>query len=194
MSILTDWQIRERTMLPEGDPRRLALSPWVDYGDCPPGRISYGLTCAGYDLHVGLTFLLFNNTAGCIVDPKDFRRSAFTEIHTEIGETVLIPPNSFALAETVEYIEMPRDVMGDIKGRSTLARCGYCLPTTPVEPGWRGILTLEIGNLSPLPMAVYAGEGIAQIVFHRLDAMPERDYGMKASRYQDQQGLTTPRV
>lgn len=188
MTVLADWQIRKRVLS-----KNLIIDPFVDYGQCPEEVISYGLTSGGYDLRVGTHFLLFSNTSACVVDPKNFQKENFTEVNTEIGKKVVIPPNCFALAETVEYISMPKDLIAEIKGKSRLARAGYVMPTTPIEPGWRGVITLEIGNLSPLPMAIYAGEGIGQLIFYRLDALPERDYDNKPNRrFQDQKGLTGP--
>lgn len=195
MSVLPDWMIRARRELPRGDPRRLVIEPFVDYGECPAGVISYGLSSGGYDLRVANCFLMFMNTAGIVVDPKKFRREAFAEVERAAGDQVIIPPNCFCLAETVEYLEIPRDCIVQVVGKSTPARAGYVLPLTPFEPGWRGTPTLEIGNLSPLPMAIYAGEGIGQMLYHALAAEPERDYGQKPRpAYQDQQGLTPPRV
>ncbi len=193
MSILVDWQIRKRTQLPEGDAQRLIITPFSDYGVCPLEAISYGLSSSGYDLRVGTFFLMFTNISACAVDPKNFKKTNFTSVTAEIGQCVSIPPNCFALADTLEYVSMPWDLVGEIRGKSRLARCGYVLPSTPIEASWRGRITLEIGNLTPLPMVVYAGEGIGQLVFYRLDAKPEKDYDQKPNKlFQNQQGLTGP--
>lgn len=193
MSVLVDWQIRSRLKLLSGDPQKLTLTPFSDYGQCPKEAISYGLTTSGYDLRVGNLFLIFTNTSACVVDPKDFKKSNFQELRAETGQAILIPPNCFALADTLEYIQMPRDVVGEVKGKSRLARGGYIMASTPIEASWRGFITLEIGNLSPLPMKVYAGEGIGQLVFYKLDAEPEKDYDQKPhKRFQNQLGLTGP--
>lgn len=192
MGILVDWQIRQRVLEGKGD-KRLVIQPFSDYGQCPPGVISYGLSTAGYDIRVGTRFLLFANISACVVDPKDFKKENFAEVNAEPGQPVLIPPNCFALADTLEWIEMPRDVLGQVQGKSRLARGGYVMATTPIEPKWRGKITLEIGNLSPLPMRVYAAEGIGQLVFFTLDAMPEKDYDQKPNkRFQNQGGITGP--
>lgn len=194
--VLCDASIRRRLALPEGDPRRLVIRPFVDYDDFQPeGSISYGLSSGGYDLRAGNNFLLFTNTSGCIVSPKKFRPENFVRQYAIDHTAVVIPPNSFALAETVEYLEIPHDVITLTTGKSTCARAGYVVPLTPFEPGWRGRVTVEIGNLSPLPMEVYAGEGLFQVLFLQLDRAPERTYDMKPRKhYQDQKGLTPPTV
>jgi dCTP deaminase len=162
---------------------------------CLPNRqlgvISFGESSAGYDLRLGRKFLIFTNTAGCVVDPKRFDPTAFVK---HDGDTCIIPPNSFALGESVEFIDVPRDVVVLVLGKSTYARCGVVTNFTPLEPGWRGKVTVEISNTTPLPARVYAGEGIAQALFLRLEAPCERDYGEKGGRYQDQKGLTMPTV
>ncbi len=194
--ILCDRDLKARMALPEGDPRRLVVRPFVDYDDPrPPRSVSYGITSAGYDLRAGSAFLLFTNTSGCVVDPKDFRPENFVLVTREPGQAVVIPPNCFALAETVEYLEIPGDCVAHCVGKSTLARGGYVVPTTPFEPGFKGVVTLEVGNLSPLPMKVYAGEGLCQMMLFQLSGTPERDYANKpGAKYQGQTGLTPPRV
>jgi dCTP deaminase len=199
--LLPDWMIRDRTKIPADHPdpdirrMRLVINPWVDYGDCPDGVISYGLSSAGYDIRVAGKFALFSNTSGCVIDPKKFSRDSFVMVEKGAGDPIVIPPNSFALAETVEYMEVPDDVLIVIMGKSTLARCATVTPMTPFEPGWNGKATLEIANDSPLPLRVYPFEGIAQMLFLRTCAFPERTYGDKPRHaYQDQKGLTFPSV
>ena len=163
------------------------------------GIVSFGVSSYGYDVRVGTRFKIFTNaTSGgvSIVDPKRFTDDLFVTVDT--GETgldhVIIPPNSFALAETVEWIEIPRDVLAICVGKSTYARCGLVVNVTPLEPEWRGKVTLEISNTTPLPAKVYANEGIAQMVFLKADRVCETSYADRNGKYQDQTGLTLPRM
>jgi dCTP deaminase len=156
-----------------------------------PGVISYGVTSYGYDVRVGRKFKVFTNARCAVVDPKSFDPNSFVDIE---GDHCLIPPNSFALAETVEHIEVPRDVLCICLGKSTYARCGIIVNVTPLEPEWRGKVTIEISNTTPLPAKIYAGEGIAQILFLRADAVCRTSYADKKGKYQDQKGLTLPFV
>ena len=166
------------------------------------GQISFGLSSYGYDVRVGSIFKVFTNVdpAGsgdqAIVDPKHFGDDMFVTIDTSVTgrDSVIIPPNSFALAETVETIEVPRDVLGICMGKSTYARCGIIVNVTPLEPEWRGKVTMEISNTAPLPAKIYANEGIAQIVFLKCDRVCEVSYADKDGKYQDQAGLTLPKV
>lgn len=197
MGVLVDWQIRERVRGLGPAHQRLVIRPFSDYGECPPDVISYGLSSAGYDLRVGTKFLIFSygymTGDNYVVDPKNFNKELFLEKNVQEHETIIIPPNCFALADTLEYIEMPRDLLAEVRGKSRLARTGYVMASTPIEPSWRGYITLEIGNLSSLPMKVYAGEGIGQLVFSTLDAKPEKDYDQKPNRrFQQQLGITGP--
>jgi dCTP deaminase len=180
MGVLSDWLIE----------RDIKIEPFVREA-LRPGVISYGVSSYGYDVRVGRKFKLFTNVYGAVVDPKNFSASAFVDIE---GDHCLIPPNSFALAETVEYIEVPRDILCICIGKSTYARCGIIVNITPLEPEWRGKITIEISNTTPLPAKVYAGEGIAQIVFLRAEAVCRTSYGDKKGKYQDQKGLTLPFV
>jgi dCTP deaminase len=165
-----------------------------------PGRISYGVSSYGYDIRVGTKFKIFTPTPRSggitIVDPKNFHDDLFVEIDTAVTGTdhVIIPPNSFALCETVEYIAVPRDVLVVCVGKSTYARCGLVLNVTPLEPEWKGKVTLEISNTTPLPAKVYANEGIGQLLFFRADMVCGVSYADKAGKYQDQAGLTLPKV
>jgi dCTP deaminase len=180
MGILPDWQIE----------RDIKIEPFAE-GLSRPGVISYGVSSYGYDVRVGRKFKVFTNINTTVVDPKAFDPRSFVDVE---GDYCIIPPNSFALAETVEYIEVPRDILCLCIGKSTYARCGIIVNITPLEPEWRGKITIEISNTTPLPAKIYAGEGIAQIVFLRADAMCKVSYGDKRGKYQDQPGLTLPFV
>lgn len=167
-------------------------------GDCPPGKISYGLQSYGYDLRLGYNFRIFTDTYSEVVDPKKMSGKCFTGpfINPENydGNGVVLPANSFTLAESIEEMEIPRSVLAIGIGKSTYARCGIIVNVTPIEPEWRGKLTLEITNSSPLPVRVYPDEGICQLVFFRANVECLRSYNDKKGRYQDQRGLTLPSV
>ena len=155
------------------------------------GVISYGVSSYGYDMRVGRDFRIFTNVLSSIVDPKQFDPKSFVDVEADF---ILIPPNSFALAETVEYIEVPRDILCVCLGKSTYARCGIIVNVTPLEPEWRGRVTIEISNTTPLPAKIYAGEGIAQILFLKGEDVCRTSYADKKGKYQDQPGLTLPKV
>jgi dCTP deaminase len=180
MGVLPDWQIR----------RDIKIEPFAE-GCSRPGIISFGTTSYGYDVRVGRNFKVFTNARCAVVDPKHFDPASFVDIE---GDYCLIPPNSFALAETVEFFEIPRNILAICVGKSTYARCGIIVNVTPLEPEWRGRVTIEISNTTPLPAKIYAGEGIAQILFIRTEAACETSYADKKGKYQDQQGLTLPFV
>jgi dCTP deaminase len=154
------------------------------------GVISYGLSSFGYDLRAAPEWKVFTDVYGAVVDPKAFDERAFVTIE---ADEVLIPPNSFALTRSIEYIRMPENVLGIALGKSTYARCGIVVNVTPLEPGWEGHVTLEISNTTPLPAKVYAGEGIVQIVFFEGER-PEITYADRKGKYQGQRGVTLPRV
>ena len=156
-----------------------------------PGHVSYGVSSYGYDVRVGRHFKVFTNARCVVVDPKNFDPASFVDVE---GDYCLIPPNSFALAETVEYLEIPRDIVAVCVGKSTYARIGIIVNVTPLEPEWRGKVTIEISNTTPLPAKVYANEGIAQLVFLKADRVCAVSYADKAGKYQDQAGLTLPKV
>lgn len=156
-----------------------------------PGVISYGLTSYGYDVRVDRRFKVFTNVWNQIVDPKNFDPKSFVDIE---ADECIIPPNSFALAETVEYFEIPRGTIAICLGKSTYARCGIIINVTPLEPSWRGRVTIEISNTTPSPAKIYAGEGIAQILFLRGSQECRTSYADKCGKYQDQEGLTLPQV
>jgi dCTP deaminase len=155
------------------------------------GVISYGLSSYGYDARIADEFKIFTNINHTIVDPKDFDPRSFVDFR---GEQCIIPPNSFALARTVERFRIPRDVIVVCVGKSTYARCGIIVNVTPLEPEWEGIVTLEVSNTTPLPARIYANEGIAQFLFFRGDQACETSYADKKGKYQAQQGLTLPRL
>jgi len=154
------------------------------------GVISYGLSSFGYDLRAAPEWKVFTNAYGAVVDPKAFDPQSFVEIE---GDAVLIPPNSFALTRSVEYLRMPENVIAIALGKSTYARCGIVANVTPLEPGWEGHVTLEISNTTPLPARVYAGEGIVQILFFEGEK-PETTYKSRQGKYQGQRGITLPKI
>lgn len=156
--------------------------------------ISCGLSSYGYDIRVGNVFKVFTNVYGSIVDPKNFDSRSFVEMFVHDGGKCVIPPNSFALAQSIERFKIPRNVLTLCIGKSTYARCGILLNTTPFEPEWQGIVTLEISNTTSLPAVIYAGEGIAQVLFFESDEECETSYADRKGRYQNQTELTLPRV
>ena len=189
MTVLCDTQIREL----------VAIEPFEDSGK-REGKISYGVSSYGYDVRVGTLFKIFTNvskTGGqAVVDPKHFDDDSFITVDTsDTGrDHVVIPPNSFALCETVETFEIPRDVLAICLGKSTYARCGIIVNVTPLEPEWRGKVTIEISNTTPLPAKIYANEGIAQMIFLKAERVCALSYADKKGKYQDQTGLVLPIV
>jgi dCTP deaminase len=155
------------------------------------GVISYGVSSYGYDMRVADEFKVFTNVRTTIVDPKNFDSNAFVEIQADV---CTIPPNSFALARSVEYFRIPRRILTICVGKSTYARCGIITNVTPFEPEWEGFVTLEISNTTPLPARIYANEGIAQVLFFESDEDCEVSYADKKGKYQGQQGITAPRM
>jgi len=155
------------------------------------GVISYGLSSYGYDLRVADEFKIFTNVNSTIVDPKNFDARSFVECR---GPICIVPPNSFALARSVEYFKIPRDVLTICVGKSTYARCGIIVNVTPLEPEWEGFVTLEISNTTPLPARVYSNEGLCQIIFLGSDEVCETSYKDKKRKYQSQQGIVLPKV
>jgi dCTP deaminase len=155
------------------------------------GVVSYGLSSYGYDIRVADEFKVFTNINSTVVDPKSFDARSFVDVKADV---CIIPPNSFALAKTVEYFRIPRDVLTVCVGKSTYARCGLIVNVTPFEPEWEGFVTLEISNTTPLPAKVYANEGISQVLFFQGDEPCEVSYADKQGKYQKQQGLTLPRM
>ncbi len=153
--------------------------------------VSYGLSSYGYDIRVSEEFKVFTNVYNSIVDPKEFTEDAFVDIS---GKTCLIPPNSFALARSVEYFRIPRSVLTLCLGKSTYARCGIIVNVTPFEPEWEGHVTLEISNTTPLPAKIYANEGIAQVIFFEAAHECLISYAERRGKYQKQRGITIPVV
>jgi len=152
--------------------------------------VSYGLSSYGYDLRVADEFKVFTNVFNTVVDPKDFDSKSFVDVQ---GEVCIVPPNSFALARSVEYFRIPRDVLTICLGKSTYARCGIIVNVTPFEPEWEGHVTLEISNTTPLPAKIYANEGLAQVVFLRTSTPCDVSYADRKGRYQAQTGITLPK-
>lgn len=157
------------------------------------GVISYGVSSYGYDIRVADEFKIFTSATGelTVVDPKNFDSKSFKDFR---GDVCIIPPNSFALAKTIEYFRIPRDVLTICVGKSTYARCGIIVNVTPFEPEWEGYVTLEISNTTPLPAKIYANEGIAQVLFFQSDEPCQTSYRDKAGKYQNQQGLVLPKL
>jgi len=155
------------------------------------GVISYGVSSYGYDLRVADEFKIFTNVNSTIVDPKHFDERSFVTVNADVA---IVPPNSFALARSVEYFKIPRDVLTICVGKSTYARCGIIVNVTPFEPEWEGFVTLEISNTTPLPAKIYANEGAAQFLFLQGNEPCETSYLDKAGKYQGQRGVTLPKI
>ncbi len=155
------------------------------------GAISYGVSSYGYDIRVADEFKIFTNVHSAIVDPKDFNPASMVDFK---GEVCVIPPNSFALARTIEYFRIPRSVLTICLGKSTYARCGIIVNVTPFEPEWEGYVTLEISNTTPLPAKIYANEGIAQVLFFEADEECDISYEDKKGKYQKQQRIELPKM
>jgi dCTP deaminase len=153
--------------------------------------VSFGTSSYGYDIRCSNEFKLFTNLNSTIVDPKHFDEKSFVDVK---GDSCIIPPNSFALARTVEYFRIPRNVLTICLGKSTYARCGIIVNVTPLEPEWEGHVTLEFSNTTPLPARIYANEGVAQVIFIESDEVCETSYRDRGGKYQGQQGVTLPRI
>lgn len=166
------------------------INPFED-GQKRNGVISYGVSSYGYDIRVADEYKIFTNVFSAIVDPKDFNPKSMIDFK---GDVCVIPPNSFALARTVEYFHIPRGVLTICVGKSTYARCGIIVNVTPFEPEWEGYVTLEISNTTPLPAKIYSNEGIAQVLFFEGDEPCEVSYADKKGKYQNQQGILLPRL
>jgi dCTP deaminase len=168
------------------------IEPFAD-DQIRDGVISYGVSSYGYDMRVAPEFKIFTNALSAIVDPKAFDPKSFVEF---TGPTCVVPPNSFALARSVEYFRIPRNVLTICVGKSTYARCGIITNVTPFEPEWEGFVTLEISNTTPLPARIYANEGIAQVLFFTADEGDECEtsYADKKGKYQAQKGITLPQL
>jgi len=192
MSIKSDRWIRRMAR------EQRMIDPFVDTQVRAPDRegrkvISYGLSSYGYDMRVAPEFKIFTNVLSAIVDPKHFDSKSFVEFE---GDVCIVPPNSFALARSVEYFRIPRNCLTICVGKSTYARCGIITNVTPFEPEWEGYVTLEISNTTPLPAKIYANEGICQVLFFEADAddICETSYADKAGKYQAQTGVTLPKL
>jgi len=186
MSLKSDKWIRERAI------HDRMIEPFVPGQirvDSEQKVISYGLSSYGYDLRVGDEFRVFTNVYSSLVDPKNFREDSF--IHHK-GKHCLIPPNSFALASSIEYFRIPRNILTICVGKSTYARCGIIVNVTPFEPEWEGFVTLEISNTTPLPAKIYANEGLAQVIFYEAEEVCEISYADRKGKYMGQQSLTLP--
>ena len=168
------------------------IEPFTD-GQVRAGAISYGVSSYGYDMRVAPEFKIFTNVLSAIVDPKNFDDKSFVEF---AGDVCVVPPNSFALARSVEYFRIPRNVLTICVGKSTYARCGIITNVTPFEPEWEGHVTLEISNTTPLPARIYANEGICQVLFFEADDddVCETSYADKKGKYQAQRGVTLPKL
>ena len=166
------------------------IEPFVD-AQKREGVISYGLSSYGYDARVGNDFKIFTNVNSSVVDPKNFDQQSFVDRNPDV---CIIPPNSFALARTVEYFRIPRDVLVICVGKSTYARCGIIVNVTPLEPEWEGHVTLEFSNTTPLPAKIYANEGACQFLFLQGNEPCEVSYRDKAGKYQGQRGVTLPKI
>ena len=184
MTILSDRWIREQAQ------SHGMIEPFVE-AQRRESCISYGLSSYGYDARVADEFKIFTNVDNAIVDPKDFAANSFVDRKTDV---CVIPPNSFALARTVEYFRVPEDVLVICLGKSTYARCGIIVNVTPLEPGWEGHVTLEFSNTTPLPAKIYAGEGCAQVLFFESDEVCETSYKDRGGKYQGQSGVTLPKA
>jgi dCTP deaminase len=166
------------------------IAPFVDH-QVRDGVISFGVSSYGYDIRVTDEFKIFTNVFSAVVDPKKFDPNSMVDFK---GEVCTIPPNSFALARSIEYFRIPRGVLTVCLGKSTYARCGIIVNVTPFEPEWEGFVTLEISNTTPLPARIYAGEGIAQVLFFEGDEPCEISYADKKGKYQKQQSIILPKI
>jgi len=166
------------------------IEPFAD-SQVRDGVISFGISSYGYDIRVADEFKIFTNVYSAVVDPKHFDPNSMVDFK---GEICVIPPNSFALARTVEYFRIPRDVLTICLGKSTYARCGIIVNVTPFEPEWEGYVTLEISNTTPLPARIYANEGIAQVLFFQADEVCDVSYADKKGKYQKQEAIVLPKV
>ncbi len=180
MSIKSDKWIRKMSLNKE------MITPFED-NSIRKGTISYGLSSYGYDIRVSDEYKIFTNVNNSIVDPKNFDNNSFIDFK---GDVCIVPPNSFALARSIEYFKIPRNVLTICLGKSTYARCGIIVNVTPFEPEWEGHVTLEISNTTPLPAKIYSNEGLCQVLFFESDEECEKSYLDKSGKYQMQTGIT----
>ena len=184
MSVLSDKWIKKMAL------EEKMIDPFIDKQNGGK-NISYGLSSFGYDARVSNEFKIFTDVDSAVVDPKNFNVNSF--VSRKVNECI-IPPNSFALASTIEYFKIPKDVLVICLGKSTYARCGIIVNVTPLEPGWEGHVTLEFSNTTPLPAKVYANEGAAQFIFLKGNEKPEITYEQRNGKYMNQTGVTLPKV
>ena len=184
MSVLSDKWIKKMVK------NHKMISPFISK-QTRKGKISFGLSSYGYDARVSNDFKIFTNVNSAIVDPKNFKKESFVSRKSKV---CVIPPNSFALARTVEYFKIPENILVICLGKSTYARCGIIVNVTPLEPGWEGHVTLEFSNTTPLPAKIYANEGVAQFVFIKGNEKPDVTYADRNGKYQGQKGVTLPKV
>jgi dCTP deaminase len=172
------------------------IEPFVDrqirkVDEMAPKIVSFGLSSYGYDIRIADEYKVFTNVFNSIIDPKNFKDDSFVAIKSDV---CVIPPNSFALARSIEYFRIPRDVLTICLGKSTYARCGIIVNVTPFEPEWEGHVTIEISNTTPLPAKIYSNEGIAQVIFLQADEVCEVSYADRGGKYMKQRGITLPRM
>jgi dCTP deaminase len=201
MTILSDKSIRKlcsgsKPMIEPFEPKQVRYinDPFpssTGENDVPRKVISYGVSSYGYDIRCAREFKVFTNINSTIIDPKNFDPKSFVEVE---GDSCIIPPNSFALARTIEYFRIPRNVLTICLGKSTYARCGIIVNVTPFEPEWEGYVTLEFSNTTPLPAKIYANEGCAQVLFFEGDRPCETSYADRDGKYQGQTGVTLPKA
>ena len=184
MSIKSDRWIKQMAL------EHRMIEPFIE-GQVRSGVVSYGLSSYGYDIRVADEFKVFTNINTTVIDPKKFDLRSFVDLKTDV---CIVPPNSFALARTVEYFRIPRDVLTVCLGKSTYARCGIIVNVTPLEPGWEGHVTLEFSNTTPLPARVYANEGACQFLFLQGNEPCEVTYADRAGKYMGQRGVTLPKL
>ena len=184
MSIKSDKWIRNMSI------KQNMISPFSD-NNIEKGCISYGLSSYGYDIRVSDEYKVFTNVNNSIIDPKNFDKNSFVDFK---GDICIVPPNSFALARSIEYFKIPKNVLTICLGKSTYARCGIIVNVTPFEPEWEGHVTLEISNTTPLPAKIYSNEGLCQVLFFESDEVCEQSYKDKKGKYQSQVGITLPKI
>jgi dCTP deaminase len=184
MGLKADKWIKERSV------KDKMIEPFCD-GQVGSNVVSYGVSSYGYDIRVGKEFKIFTNVNSTVVDPKNFEDKNIIDF---VGDVCIVPPNSFALARTIEYFRIPKNVLAICLGKSTYARCGIIVNVTPFEPEFDGHITIEISNTTPLPAKIYANEGIAQVLFFEGDTPCDVTYKDKAGKYQGQTGITLPRI
>ena len=184
MAIKSDRWIRKMSLQKE------MISPFEDQ-QVSKSKISYGLSSYGYDIRVTDEYKIFTNINNSIIDPKNFDEKSFINFK---GDVCIVPANSFALARSVEYFKIPRNVLTICLGKSTYARCGIIVNVTPLEPGWEGNVTLEFSNTTPLPAKIYANEGVAQFIFLKGNEKPEVTYSDRKGKYMGQVGVTLPKI